>query len=306
MMELIVTEKEVVADATMRVRFATPDGGRLLEAPVGGHLPIVLPDGTARRYSLTSEPRAPLLYEIIVLRADPSGGGSTYIHDTLCVGDTVTAQPPEDGFPLARGAHYGVFVAGGIGITPFLTMIPALRHAGGAHELHHVVRDARRRPLLPDAVEAKHYADDGSAPPLNVSALLDGLDPEAHIYVCGPRGLIEAVRLGAAKRGRPASHVHFESFGAAARSSDRPVTVRLAHTGNVLRVEPGTTILDAMLAEGVWASHQCRRGICGQCWTPVIAGDIDHRDLCLTPEQRAQGMCTCVSWADSDEVILDL
>lgn len=305
-MDLIVTEKEIVALDVVRVRLAAPDGARLPEAPVGGHLPLTLPDGTARRYSLTGEPRAPLFYEITVLRADPSGGGSAYIHDALAVGDVITAAPPGDGFPLARGAHHGVFVAGGIGITPFLTMIPALRRASGTHALHYAVRDAARRLPLPDALDAVPHADDGSAPPLDVGALLDGMDRDAHLYVCGPRGLIEAVRLGAATRGYPAGHVHFESFGAAPKPTDRPVTVRLAHTGNVLTVAPGTTILDAMLAEGVWTSHHCKRGVCGQCWTPVSSGEVDHRDLCLTPEQRAQGMCTCVSWPTSDEMTLEV
>lgn len=304
-MDLVVTGKSAVAGDTVRLRLETPDGAVLPPAPPGGHLPIVLPDGTARRYSLTSPPDAPFR-EITVLRADPSGGGSAYIHDHLAPGDVVTTELPEDGFPLASGPHHGVFVAGGIGVTPFLTMIPALDATGGTHELHHATRGAARRLPLPADLAARAYADDGSAPALNVGALLDELDREAHLYVCGPRGLIEAVRLGAAVRGWPPARVHFESFGAAPRPGDRPVTVRQVHTGNTLTVAPGTTILDAMLAEGVWASHQCRRGTCGQCFTPVVSGTPDHRDLCLTPEQRETGMCTCVSWAASDEIALEL
>ena len=304
-MQLVVIEKTMVAHDVVRVRLEDPEGHPLPAAPSGGHLPVVLPNGSARRYSLTS-PSDASYREITVLRANPSGGGSSYIHDKLSVGDLVETKPPENGFPLSLGAHHGVFIAGGIGITPFLTMIPALRAADGTYQLHYTVRDNARRVPLPRPLEAVNYADDGSAPKFNVNALLDGIDREAHLYVCGPRGLIEAVRLGAAARGWPPVRVHFESFGAAPRNEDRPVNVRLFQTGNTLMVEPGTTILEAMLIEGVWASYQCRRGTCGQCYTPVLSGDVDHRDLCLTPEQRQTGMCACISWAISDEIVLDL
>jgi vanillate O-demethylase ferredoxin subunit len=177
---------------------------------------------------------------------------------------------------------------------------------GSDLHVHHAARDAVRRLPLPTSLAARAYADDGSAPALDVDVLLDKLDNEAHLYVCGPRGLIEAVRLGAALRGWSPARVHFESFSAAPRPGDRPVTVRLLHTGNTLTVAPGTTILDAMLAEGVWTSRQCRRGTCGQCFIPVLSGTPDHRDLCLTPEQREIGMCTCVSWATSGKIVLDL
>lgn len=143
MMDMTVTAKDVVAQDTVRVRLEPAKGAALGPAPVGGHLPLVMPDGTARRYSLTSPPDAPFR-EITVLRSEPSGGGSAYIHDRLAIGDTVATERPEDGFPLAPGPHHGVFVAGGIGITPFLTMIPALRAAGGTHALH-----LRRAPCGP-------------------------------------------------------------------------------------------------------------------------------------------------------------
>lgn len=303
-MDLIVTAKAVVATDTVRVQLRAQGGTDLPVAAPGGHLPVTLPDGTARRYSLTA--LGPEAYEITVLRADPSGGGSTYIHDRLAVGDTVATEPAEDGFPLAPGAHHGVFIAGGIGITPFLTLIPTLRAAGGTHALHYAARDEGRMLNLPSGLDATRHTDDGTHSPLDLAALLDATDREAHLYVCGPRGLIEAVRQGATERGWPPTHIHFESFGAAPRRGDRPVTVKLLQTGNTITVEPGTTILDALLAEGVWASHLCRRGTCGHCFTPVAHGAPDHRDLCLTPPQRAQGMCTCISWAMSDTLVLDL
>ena len=307
LMRLVVAEKALVARDTVRVRLADPAGAALPAFAPGAHLPLTLPDGLGRRYSLTSDPGGGRFYEITVLRTDPSGGGSSLIHDRLVVGDAVDAEPPEDGFPLAWDAPHSVFVAGGIGVTPFLTMIPALAARGASYELHHATRIRDQFLPLPERFAPVHrYSDDGTAPALDVPALLDGLDRAAHLYVCGPHGLIEAVCLTAAARGWPPARVHFESFGVSPRESDRPVTVRLLHTGNTLVVPPGTTILDAMLGAGVWASHQCRRGTCGSYFVPVLEGEPDHRDLCLAPAQRAQGLCTCVSWATSKELLLEL
>lgn len=72
-----------------------------------------------------------------------------------------------------------------------------------------------------------------------------------------------------------------------------------------LDVEPGTSLLDAMIAADAFVACECRRGECGICFAPVLSGAPLHRDTCLTPQQRSEGMTTCVSWAGSAELELD-
>lgn len=89
-------------------------------------------------------------------------------------------------------------------------------------------------------------------------------------------------------------------------TGERPVEVVLAHSGTRILVEPGRSILDAILEHGALTSFACEQGECGLCTVRVLEGSPRHRDKVLTDEQRAGFMCTCVSWADSDRLVLDL
>lgn len=91
--------------------------------------------------------------------------------------------------------------------------------------------------------------------------------------------------------------MQFESFGARAETGDVPLTLELALSEMTVEIAPGTSIPDALIAADVFVSYDCQRGECGQCYTTALEGEALHRDACLTPEMRATGMCTCVSWA---------
>lgn len=145
---------------------------------------------------------------------------------------------------------------------------------------------------------------DAGARRLDIPALLQRARRDAHFYVCGPPRLIDAVRTVAKDLGWPAAAVHAESFGASVAPGDRPIAVHLDVSEVTLQVAPGTSILQAMLDRGVWASYGCQRGACGSCYVEVTDGVVDHRDVCLTAAQRHAGMCPCVSWPVSDELTL--
>lgn len=83
-------------------------------------------------------------------------------------------------------------------------------------------------------------------------------------------------------------------------------SVHLALSGMTIEVAPGAPILDALLENGVWAPYECRRGECATCTAEVLAGEPDHRDVCLSPSQRRDNVCTCISWARTPELTLNL
>lgn len=305
-MRLIVTRKDLLATDTVRLHLAAADESSLPAFRPGAHVELAI-RGLSRRYSITSSPRELAFYEICVLRTNPSRGGSSYIHDSLAIGDAIEVSGPFNAFPLDSTAAYSVFIAGGIGITPFLGMMEELSRQGRLFELHYAARDEGRLLPIPEVGQrVTRYLDGNGGPSLAISDLLANIHADSHLYVCGPQPMIEAVREGARNRGWPPGQVHFESFGHAPKPSDRTITVHLRRSEMTLNVQPGVSVLDALLENGVWASHECRRGECGSCLTEVLSGEPDHRDVCLTDEQRHTGMCTCVSWSNTQELTLNL
>ena len=96
--------------------------------------------------------------------------------------------------------------------------------------------------------------------------------------------------------------------GEAHREDDQPFEVVLTSTGRRLQVSAESTILEVLEDNGLSIPNVCREGNCGSCETRVISGDIDHRDVLLTPKQRKANdrMMICVSRSASPTLVLDL
>ena len=259
-------------------------------------------------YSLIGEPGAPL--RIAVQREAAGRGGSRTLHDEYQVGMQIALSDPLDSFALRTGSVRTVLIAGGIGITPMISMARALDHTGNRFELHYLARDAERLVLLhevdslPHGRLATYTTGSGGRPDL--LAMIGHYSDGSELHACGPAALLEAIRAAAAAQGWPSERVHVESFGARSASADRPIKLYLRQSEMTINVAPGTSILDAMIAADAFVSYDCKRGECGHCFAQVVAGQPLHRDVCLTPDQRAQGMTTCVSWAAGDDLELDL
>ena len=111
------------AEAVKRFRLEPVDGGPLPPFAGGAHVTVLMKDGerTIRNaYSLAGSPDDLSAYEIGVARSETSRGGSIFLHEKVAVGAELEIGHPVNLFPLAQGARKQLFVAGGIGITPFL------------------------------------------------------------------------------------------------------------------------------------------------------------------------------------------
>lgn len=312
-MKLVVREILQLTDSVKSFAFAGEQGEELPEYRPGAHLALTLDtEGRTllRRYSLVSDPADRREYRIAVLRDPASAGGSKHLHDRLRVGDTVEVDGPHSELKFVEDAPHTVLIAGGIGITPMLSLLRSLTVAERSVEIHYA---SRRHDQCAFQAEVRALAGDRGkfyfsnlGQRLDLPALLEPQSREAHVYVCGPRGLIDAVRRSAEKLGHPRSGVHFESFGPRWSPSDRPVELTLAQSGLTLQVPPGTTLLDAMVDAGAFVPYECKRGECATCVATVLEGDVEHRDLCLDDVQRASSVCTCVSWARDGRLVLDI
>jgi ferredoxin-NADP reductase len=259
-------------------------------------------------YSLIGAPGAGL--RIAVQREGAGRGGSRVLHDEYTAGMEVDLGAPISAFDLKRGSVRTILIAGGIGITPMTSMAHALEESGHSFELHYLARDLDRLVLTDEFAGMRHAAVStyltGAAQRPDLDVLIGAYVAGSELHACGPASLLDVIRTRSAALCWPAQHVHVESFGARHAATDKPVRVYLRQSDVRIDVAPGTSILDAMIAADAFVSYDCKRGECGNCFAQVLSGTPVHRDVCLTPAQRLQGMTTCVSWAAGDELELDL
>ncbi|WP_426425128.1 PDR/VanB family oxidoreductase [Bradyrhizobium genosp. A] len=279
----------------------------------GAHIRVALPNGGDRPYSLMALPGLPEgVLALGVLREETSTGGSQFMH-ALKVGDVVYASAPVSNFHLHAGAAPALLFAGGIGVTPILSMAAELTARASPFRLYYAGRTQGLLAFLPQLQEicttglSIHYDSDGSR--LDIAAALGDAAANSHIYVCGPAGMIEAVKAAALAEGVPAERIHYELFKAEQPSSpDLPFEVEIRSTGQVVSVAAGQTIIQALETAGFDVLYDCRRGDCGICQCGVIAGVPDHRDVILSDDEKASNkvMQICVSRAKSERLVLDL
>lgn len=316
-LNLTIIEVTQETELVKSFQLAAADGTPLPPFTAGAHIRVSLPGGDDRPYSLIAVGDAaalarPISYRLGVRLEETGAGGSRYMHG-LEVGDTLVTTAPKNDFTLIKSAAPVVLIAGGIGITPLTSMATSLKHLGVPYQLHYCGRSQGLLAFLAALKDmhgpalTEHYDTDDSA--LDLKALIAGLDSTSQIYVCGPAGLIEAVRETAAARGFAKSQVHFELF-APKVSADGNGTfeVELRSTGQVFAVPADRSIVEVLEAAGVDLTYDCKRGDCGICQTTVLSGVPDHRDVILTDAERATNsvMQICVSRAKSDRLVLDI
>jgi phthalate 4,5-dioxygenase reductase subunit len=288
--------------------------GELPAFTAGSHIGVRAPNGQRRNYSLCNDPQERDHYVIAVKRELLGRGGSMSLIDDTRVGDELAVSLPKNDFALKPNPAGYIFIAGGIGITPIRSMISSLMSAGGPpFKLYYfsrtpemmAFREELGRPELRGRVVMHHDGGD----PARAFDLWPVLEKPkgAHLYCCGPRGLMEAVRDMTGHWS--SSSVHFEDFGTGSEvvhPDDHPFNVRLARSGDVLEVPAGASILEVLRANGCQVASSCESGTCGTCRTGLLAGEADHRDLVLSDQERARAIMVCVSRAKSPELVLDL
>jgi phthalate 4,5-dioxygenase reductase subunit len=311
MTPLRVTRAEEIAQDIFLFELRASDNTDLPAFTCGSHVSLQTPSGLVRKYSLSNDPSELDRYVIAVRKEASSRGGSESMVRDLKVGDEVHVSAPRNDFALVKSPAGHAFIAGGIGITPIMSMIRHLKHdAAGRFKLYYLTRSR----------EATAFLDELSGPEYRGKVVIhhDGGDPQeafdlwpvfeqprGHIYCCGPRALMEAVRNMTGHWST--SSVHFEAFSEAEtrKPNDKPFKVRMARSGATIEVPVGTTILEAIRAAGYDAPSSCESGSCGTCRTRLVAGEVDHRDLVLAEHEKRSNIMICVSRALTDVIEID-
>jgi len=316
--EVVVSKTAALTPRIRELVLARSNGAPMPGWAAGAHIDVHLPDIGRRSYSLieTGSPRAvehPTSYRIAVLQESKSQGGSLYMHG-LKAGDRLTISPPANNFPLHAGAGEVALVAGGIGVTPLLTMACELSAANRPFAFHYAGRSRSELAFLGEierlaSANATIHADDDAGRLFDLEGVMTRLAPDVPLYLCGPLPMIEAAIALAKRMDWPQGRLHFEIFTAPEeKSGDSSFEVELKSSGRVYEIPAGKTILDVLLEAGEDPIHDCKRGDCGICQTVVIDGIPDHRDYILSESERASNkvMQICVSRAKTKRLVLDL
>lgn len=316
LIEVTIAAKRRLAERIAGLELVRSNGEDLPPFTAGSHVDLHLSGKLVRQYSLCNCPSETHRYCIGVLREEDGRGGSEAVHN-LQEGARLKISPPRNSFALQRDATHSFLLAGGIGITPILSMARALHARNESFELHYCARSPDRmafRSVLESTGLAEkahlHFDDGPEEQKFDLASLGNAPKPGTHLYVCGPTGFMDAV-TASVKAAWPASAVHQEFFTAeteAGEGENRAFDIKLNSTGEIFRIPADRTIVQVLADAGVDVPTSCEQGICGTCLTPVLQGTPEHRDLVLTDEEHAENdqMTLCCSRASSDLLVLDL
>ena len=312
MVPLRVTRNDRIADGIHLLEFRDAGGKELPQFSAGAHITIRVPNGLLRKYSLCNDPAERDRYLVAVKREESGRGGSSTLIDRAKPGDDLFIAAPVNDFALPQRAQDFLFIAGGIGITPIMAMIRQVRAEGKRFRLYYCTRspettafiDELSAPEFKDKVVIHHDHGDPKQS-LDLKPVLAERKNREHLYCCGPRPLMEAVR--AMTDHWSSTAVHFEAFSEADihKATDKPFKLRLARSGQVLEVPTDKTIMEVLREHGQEVPSSCETGTCGTCRTKLLAGEVDHRDLVLAEHERSNTIMICVSRAKGDEITID-
>lgn len=301
---------EEVADGVVHLILKSQGGEPFPPWTPGAHIDITLDNGVTRQYSLCGDPQDLSVYEVAVLREKESRGGSAYIHEQLKEGHNVDIRGPRNNFPLVEASEY-IFIAGGIGITPIVSM---LKNVPESSDWRLVYGGRSRNSMAFRNQLLSRYGDRVQILPEDEVGLLD-LDyelgtpiPGSVVYCCGPEPLLQAVERRC--ESWPPGSLHVERFSPKEQDHAQSDTfeIELARSGMTLAVPPDRRIVDVLDDVGIEVDVSCEEGICGTCETAVLEGVPEHRDSVLTEAERSQNdtIFVCVSRSCSAKLRLDL
>lgn len=334
---------------------APVDGRPLPPFRPGQFLSVQIPQGSEGRsvtrcYSLSSSPTEQRYYRVSIKRLRgsaraPAGRVSNYFHDRLREGAIVEAAAPSGAFCLDKDSTRPiVLIAGGVGLTPLVSMLSWLVATGSkreiwffygarnraAHAMYSWFEAMRRR--NPNVRTVTVYSRPGPSCHKGVDYDVKGrLSAElvwpvlqgrrCDIYMCGPEGMMDSMARGLKARGVPPEDIRREAFGsasparpaangagmngAAAQSNGKTFRVKFLRSGKTVQWSPRDgSLLDLAEASGVKARCACRQGICGTCVAALKQGKVGYPHPPENPP--AAGACLpCIAQPRSD-VVLDL
>lgn len=308
---VVVSRRAQLTDDIIELTLAPAAGKELVVAEPGAHIRVHL-GGEHRAYSLCSVEPHGRTWTIAIARDRSNRGFSAMLHDRAVLGTMLEVTEPFNNFQLLQAPRY-VFIAGGIGITPLLPMIETVTRDEAEWELVYVGKRRTAMAYLDQLVDrhgdAVRVHTSEQLGRLDLKDLVSQLPADAMIYACGPDSLLDDLESVGASW--PPGRLRVERFqgGVVHEPSDQAFPIEFARTELQASVGPDQTVLEVAESLGIFVDVSCEEGTCGSCLTRVLAGEVDHRDFILTPEERTRSevMYVCVSRSKhGSPLVLDL
>lgn len=314
-LEVVVLRVVPAGAGVLVIDLGRPTGAALPSFTPGAHVALRCGSDVVRHYSLCGPADAPVAYRLGVKVEPESRGGSAWVRDNLLPGARTVISLPRNNFPLVTGQSGYLFISGGIGITPILPMLAALRASGQRARLVHLCRSPDGMAfdeVVRDAAsfhDVHVHFDSVVGSFFDVQGELDRTLAQTEVYCCGPTPLMDLVHAYAVRSGR-LERYHFEFFNASPETDGQrsQFVVVLASTGREITIDADGSILSALRNAGLSLESECEEGVCGTCAVRVLAGTPDHRDHYLTDAERAANdvILPCISRSQSASLTLDL
>ena len=341
-----VTSKEKETSDITSFYLAPHDGKELPEFLPGQFLTFQIPVPTQphpviRCYSLSDSPFHPERYRVSIKRVPaprneptaPPGLVSNYFHDFLNENDIVDVKAPSGHFHLSMTKKFPVvLLAGGVGITPLLSMLNAITEMGSQREVWFFLGVRNKK----DHVMKEHLemvARENENVRLRVFYSAPGetdvLDEDYHVkgrvnvenlktilpssnfdyYICAPPPMVKDLRKDLAEWGVPEKNIHFEAFGPATvkgckaepgKASGVKINIQFEKSRKTLVWDSkAASLLDFAELNGISIDSGCRAGNCGTCLTAIKHGKVE---LVGEPgsEPEAGSCLTCISIPKED------
>ncbi|MDR3463077.1 MAG: PDR/VanB family oxidoreductase [Beijerinckiaceae bacterium] len=312
-LDVVIARRVALADGIIGLELRRVDGTPLPPFEAGAHVDVHVSPGLIRQYSICNDPADPTHYRLGILEAPDSRGGSAEIHRAFIEGRQIKIGLPRNNFRLL-GTGKTVLLAGGIGITPLLSMARHLKRHGGPFHLHYCTRARSRAAFLAEiegslAPHASIHFDEGPASQhFAAPKIAFAPTPDTHAYVCGPQGFMDCVIGEMRQLGWAESNIHTEYFNAAVDGGGDAFEVIAKRSGATFKVPAGQTAAEVLIAHGIDVPLSCEQGVCGTCLTRVLSGIPDHRDMFQTNAEKAANshMALCCSRALTPTIALDI
>ncbi|MEZ5739840.1 MAG: 4Fe-4S dicluster domain-containing protein [Burkholderiaceae bacterium] len=204
--------EEMTADIA-RYEFESVDGAPLPAFDAGAHIEVIIAPEYPRQYSLAGDPQDRSRYVLGVQREPRGKGGSMLMHRAFREGKRVFVSKPANLFALVPGATRSLLFAGGIGVTPMLTMAHTLHREGAAFDFHYSAASRTSAGFVPDIESAPwrdhahfHFKDEGGR--ADLQALVPAYEPGMQVYTCGSARYMDGVFAVATDKGWPGEALH--------------------------------------------------------------------------------------------------